>query len=345
MPRAARADEYAALIAEHYERAGEAEQAAEWHERAGRQAQAAYANKEALAHYEQALAGLPEARHAGVLLALGQVQQLTGEWNVSEARYLAALTLARAVDDGAMQGRCQQVLGELSWRRGDYAAAREWLEQARASAVACGDGGAEAKALYALGNVAHEQSDYSQAQALFEESLALRRTLGDRLGIASALAVLVALTVATSQIERAARLAGSLDALLRALRAVLDSPLHRLYDTALSAARAQLDAATFEACWAEGQAMTWEQAVAYALGEDEAPPNVPSRQSSQCYGLGRARSDRVVPVAQAQFRYNGPHELSAHPPHLSGQSAGLTCPPRPSRRLQQPARPGPRPRG
>jgi hypothetical protein len=35
----------------------------------------------------------------------------------------------------------------------------------------------------------------------------------------------------------------------------------------LAYVRAQLDKATFEAAWAEGQAMTLEQAVAYALDE------------------------------------------------------------------------------
>ncbi len=36
-------------------------------------------------------------------------------------------------------------------------------------------------------------------------------------------------------------------------------------DRDLAATRAQLDAAAFEAAWAEGQAMTLEEAMAYAL--------------------------------------------------------------------------------
>jgi hypothetical protein len=104
---------------------------------------------------------------------------------------------------------------------------------------------------------------------LYEESLGLVRALGDKPGIAGSLAVLVALAVATSQIERAVRLSGAVDALLQALGSVLE-PLERgLYDTAVNAARAQLDAATFDALWAEGQAMTLEQAVAYALRGDD----------------------------------------------------------------------------
>ena len=37
------------------------------------------------------------------------------------------------------------------------------------------------------------------------------------------------------------------------------------YDRALAAARAQLDEAAWNAAWAEGRAMTLEQAVTYAL--------------------------------------------------------------------------------
>jgi hypothetical protein len=39
------------------------------------------------------------------------------------------------------------------------------------------------------------------------------------------------------------------------------------YDRYVAAARPQLDETTFAATWAEGQAMTLEQAIAYAEGE------------------------------------------------------------------------------
>jgi hypothetical protein len=43
-------------------------------------------------------------------------------------------------------------------------------------------------------------------------------------------------------------------------------------DHDVAAVRAQLDDATFAAAWAEGQAMSLEQAVAYALAEPVEPP-------------------------------------------------------------------------
>jgi len=53
--------------------------------------------------------------------------------------------------------------------------------------------------------------------------------------------------------------------LLRALGTVLEPLERRLYEAAMNSARAQFDAATFDALWAEGQAMTLEQAITYAL--------------------------------------------------------------------------------
>jgi predicted ATPase len=49
-----RANEFAALIAEHFERAGEAEQAAEWFARAGQAARAAYDMDAAILHFRRA---------------------------------------------------------------------------------------------------------------------------------------------------------------------------------------------------------------------------------------------------------------------------------------------------
>jgi hypothetical protein len=40
------------------------------------------------------------------------------------------------------------------------------------------------------------------------------------------------------------------------------------YERSVTAARAQLDEATFAKAWAEGQAMTLDKAVAYALREN-----------------------------------------------------------------------------
>ena len=68
---------------------------------------------------------------------------------------------------------------------------------------------------------------------------------------------------------RAARLFGAAEA----LRESVCVPLPRVhcadYERDVAAARTQLDEATFAVAWAAGQAMTLEQAIAYALSEGD----------------------------------------------------------------------------
>jgi hypothetical protein len=67
------------------------------------------------------------------------------------------------------------------------------------------------------------------------------------------------------QPERAARLLGAATALLDAMHSTLN-PADRLdYERIVANVQAQLDEASYTTAWAEGRAMTAEQAIAYAL--------------------------------------------------------------------------------
>jgi hypothetical protein len=68
---------------------------------------------------------------------------------------------------------------------------------------------------------------------------------------------------------RAARLLGAAEA-LRTVIGVQRPPAARpAYTRDVASARALLDDATFAAAWAAGRALTLEQAIAEALGEDD----------------------------------------------------------------------------
>jgi hypothetical protein len=80
-------------------------------------------------------------------------------------------------------------------------------------------------------------------------------------GLAGSLAML-------GQGERAARLYGAAEALQARTGATLPNQAARaLHERQVAALRAQLDPATFAAAWAEGRAMTLDEAIAYALEE------------------------------------------------------------------------------
>ena len=66
---------------------------------------------------------------------------------------------------------------------------------------------------------------------------------------------------------RATRLLGATEVLVAAGTIRLPPDEQETYDRTVISARTQLDDEAFAAAWAEGRAMTLEQAVAYALDE------------------------------------------------------------------------------
>ena len=112
----------------------------------------------------------------------------------------------------------------------------------------------------------------------FEESLRLYRAYGARWAIKVCLAGLggVAGMQAQTDVEQA-RVEDADDVATRAARlfgasAAIEShvfPAHHVeIERTVAAARTLMDGTQWEAAWAEGQAMTLEQAITYALEDD-----------------------------------------------------------------------------
>ena len=119
-------------------------------------------------------------------------------------------------------------------------------------------------ALESLGEAALAQGDLAAAITHFTASLRIFRDLGDP-AIVWSLAGLGSVAALDEEPERAARLWGAVAA-LREKTGKRAAPASRAtYERAVDTARAQLGDAFFAAAWAEGQAMTLEQAIAYAL--------------------------------------------------------------------------------
>jgi predicted ATPase len=112
-----------------------------------------------------------------------------------------------------------------------------------------------------LGNIALEKADYATARAFFQENLLLCRELGYQNGVAETLINLAEIAAAQGQAERAARLLGAAKSLCDAIGSSPSADHDRL----TSAARAALGDHAFHLAYAEGHALSLEQAVAYAL--------------------------------------------------------------------------------
>lgn len=131
--------------------------------------------------------------------------------------------------------------------------------------------------LTSLAMVAMNEGDYKQATSRLGESLVLLQKLGERWESAHTLEVCACMAVAQEQqsynhrtsLLRAARLFGAAEMLRDTHAAPVLAFQRHFNQEGVSGLRAQLDEATLAAVWAEGRAMTLEQAVAYALDQLE----------------------------------------------------------------------------
>lgn len=196
---------------------------------------------------------------------LGSLAYSQGDYPVARTLYQESLVLFRELGDKWSVAACLNNLGVVAWHQGDYGAARGLGEESLALFRELGDKWALAACLNLLGTVSWSQGDDTTAQALYKEGLALKRDIGDQPGIAQSLVGVASVAARVGQAERAARLAGAAHALFERIGAKLESMERAVYDAAVATARAGLSEAAFAAAWNEGQTMTLEEAVAYAL--------------------------------------------------------------------------------
>jgi predicted ATPase/transcriptional regulator with XRE-family HTH domain len=214
---------------------------------------------------------------------LGLVVQEQGDYAAARALYEESLALARELGDTRGVAISLSTLGNIAHLQGDNLGARSLYEQSLALKKELGDKRGIAMSLSNLGLVALEQRDYANARSRFEESLALREELGDKWGIALSLAGLGGAAVGLgnsgsgenapeaagdlSEVRRGVRLLGVVEALLESTRAVLQTEDRLPYERAIASARALLGEDEYGQLWAEGRAMTLQQAIEYALGQ------------------------------------------------------------------------------
>src|SRR5687767_14023216 len=103
--------------------------------------------------------------------------------------------------------------------------------------------------------------------------MAAAQEQGSAFHVAILLDSFASLAVAEGQAAQAARLLGAAEA-VRTAGDVALAPVYRrdVYDAIIAAVHAALDTETLTSAWAEGRAMSWDQAIAYELaGGVDAP--------------------------------------------------------------------------
>jgi predicted ATPase len=263
-------------------------------------------------HYEQARTSLEQSltvfeeaedlRGIGLaLVGLSDVARDHGNPEGVIAQCRQALVLFRETGNAFYTGLVLHNLGLAARYQGDYQRAEALLAESLATLRKSAGPAAIAEVLTDVGIVALEQGKHEQAQQAFAESLVTTTTWT----LGTVLEGLAGSAVAHGHPERAARLFGA----AAALRTRMSTPIlpanERLYERHVTLTQEALGEERWSMLWEEGQAMTRERAIAYAI-EGPASAHIPpggacedAAPGQQAHGTPRSAPSSLVGTADA----------------------------------------------
>ena len=182
-----RLGQYVDVLAHHYGRTQRVDKQRVWFRAAGDAAKTAFANDTAVDHYRRLLPLLPEAETGEVLIELGGVWQLTGEWAEAERAYRRAMEVATAAGRPGILAAGERDLGDLFMYNRSHAEAVTWLRRAADGFDRLGDAAGLSRTLESLTFALYRQGAYAEALAIAERHRTLAAAAGDLAGVSIAL--------------------------------------------------------------------------------------------------------------------------------------------------------------
>ena len=214
--------------------------------------------------------------------SLANVSSSQGDHERAKELYEEGLSLSRELGGAETIGVQLLSLGYEFLLEGDHERATALNEEAAALLRIRGYRTGLEIALVNLGWAALVRGDHNRAAERFEESVVLCKELGDRSTAAESLEGLACAAGARGEAERAARLFGAAQGLSEAEgyhRAPRELALREPY---LADAHSRLDGALWGTKLEEGRAMTLDEAIQYALSEEEVvAPSFPTPEQSR----------------------------------------------------------------
>ena len=191
-----------------------------------------------------------------------------GDLDTAEAVLPESLRLFRELGDPHSVSSGLYGPANLALARGDGDEAMRLLGEGEALSREAGNWGMLANFLGTQAILKRLEGDDARIGELLRESVEIAGMLRDDYNVVFCATGLAGVAAREGLAERAARLFGAADALSEKTGAGVSwSVLRSLNERDLTSTREMLDPEAFEAAWAEGRAMTLEQAVAYALSE------------------------------------------------------------------------------
>ncbi len=218
------------------------------------------------------------------LAMLGAV--LTVEGELEDARRALEESVRRAGELGNLRsvGLWTKALGGIALLQLEYPRARELFERSLAILRTLNDAWGILGSLSSLALVALEEHDNETARRLLEESLKLLRKSGHHYRVANSLELSARLAAAENRNRRAARLYAAASASRQSISAeMFEGEVRPDPGPHIAHLRSVLGESAFDETWAQGQAMTLDEALDLALEEkpdlEQTPPSSLRRSS------------------------------------------------------------------
>ena len=223
----------------------------------------------ALALAEQGLALSRQVgdREQGVLglIVVANVAMHQGDYERAKRASAEGLSLCTELENGYNASFAFSHLGEATRYQGDYDQAIGLHEQSLTLSKAAANPTWTANVLRHLGMDHLRRGDYGQAADYYNQSLGMWKETRFKWVAVEVLNGLGDIACAEQYYERAARLFGAASQLRDMLGLRPVPPDQEYHDQHTATTRARLGESAFAAAWAEGRAMTLEQAIDYAL--------------------------------------------------------------------------------
>jgi tetratricopeptide (TPR) repeat protein len=159
-------------------------------------------------------------------------------------------------------------MGLSATRQGDYAEARSRFETCLRLFTELGDRNHVNGIQSELAHLERRQGHFAQAKLLYRETLLEWQRLGHRAAIAHELECLAMIAKAQEDDRRAARLFGAAEILRENIHIPMTPSEHVEYEREVNDLRANMEEAAFIKAWADGRAMSMEQAILLATANE-----------------------------------------------------------------------------
>jgi len=206
---------------------------------------------------------------SAVLQNLGNVARSTGDLFSAYQYMKESAAIARELDNRLSLASVLNDLGVVAEEQGDYTTAHRCFKESITISNEFGVKDNEAFALNSLAHVLYLQGELVESKKNYQKSLTLFRETGDKRGVAYCLEGFAKIASRLGFLTHAASLLGASDMLRETIHAPLGGVEAVELRQDLTAMCQQLGDKIFETAFEDGQAMTMERAINFALEESE----------------------------------------------------------------------------